>query len=322
MDITIEGINKFSAKLLVGIVLVTWPVLANAERSLSADALGSDWLDYLNYYRGLAGLMAVVSNPDWDEGGWLHSRYMVKNDYVGHSENRGNSWYTVEGDTAAKSSNLVASYYGEVSDREAIDAWMQGPFHNIGMIDPQLQSVGFGSFREQDGGLQMGGALDVLRGLGDLPQSVIFPVYWPGNGASVPLTTFTSEYPDPLSSCNGFSSPAGIPIILQIGAGEMTPNVSSHSFTKENEALEHCVFDESTYTNPDGNARTLGRAILDARDAIVLMPREPLIPGANYAVTITANGRQYSWSFSVSLQTNQSLQLSGDEISDWPFTFR
>ena len=61
--------------------------------------------------------------------------------------------------------------------------------------------------------------------------------------------------------------------------------------------LEHCVFDETSYTNPDHNAQYLGRGILGSRDAIVLIPRAPLTPGAQYTVSITVDGTPHSWSF-------------------------
>jgi len=64
--------------------------------------------------------------------------------------------------------------------------------------------------------------------------------------------------------------------------------------------LEHCVYDETSYTNPDGSDQSLGRSILDARDAIVLIPREPLTPGSSYTVSITVSGQTYAWSFTVS----------------------
>ena len=64
--------------------------------------------------------------------------------------------------------------------------------------------------------------------------------------------------------------------------------------------LESCILDETTYTNPDTYQQYLGKVILDARDAIVIIPRQPLTPGATYRVSITVNGQTHSWSFSVS----------------------
>ena len=277
------------------------------------------WLEYLNYFRSLAGIAAVNGNASWSQGDWLHSRYMVKNDFIGHSEDPGNAWYSNEGDLAARTSNLLASSSHTATDLAAIEGWMQAPFHGVGILDPQLHQVGYGSFREQIGGLQMGAALDVLRGLQDLPDAVEYPIAWPGEGVTVPLFSHTGEYPDPLSSCAGYSSPAGLPIILQIGAGEITPQVTSHSFKRGNLELPHCVFDETSYNNPDGFAESLGRAILNFRDAIILIPRAPLIPGEAYSVSITVNGESLQWSFFAADDAGITRSVLKGNENNWYF---
>jgi hypothetical protein len=272
-----------------------------------------EWLEYLNYYREMGGLPPFSGKLDWSYGGWLHSRYMVKNDFIGHSEDPKKPWYTPDGDQAARTSNLVASHSYTASDQDAIDLWMQAPFHSVGILDPRLNAVGYGSFREEDGGFQMGAALDIIRGLGELPPTVTYPITWPADGFTVPLTYHFTEYPNPLSSCAGYSTPVGLPVILQIGSGDVTPNVTSHAFKHGTDALEHCVFDETTYENPESSSQSLGRAILDSRDAIVLIPKEPLYPGETYSVSISANGKTTTWSFSVSDQASQLVELWGGE---------
>ena len=64
-----------------------------------------NWLDAVNYYREMAGLPAVSENTTYSQGDWYHARYMVKNDYIGHSEDPANPWYTVEGAQAAAAGN-------------------------------------------------------------------------------------------------------------------------------------------------------------------------------------------------------------------------
>lgn len=267
------------------------------------------WLAYVNYYRALAGLSPVYENASWSDGGWLHARYMVKNDYISHSEDPQKPWYTPEGDQAARASNLMASSSSSNSDHYAIDLWMQAPFHAVGILDPQLGSVGFGSFREPDGGLQMGASLDVIRGLLGSQADVEFPVAWPGDGATVPLSAYLTEYPDPLTSCPGYQAPSGLPVILQLGDGNITPSVTSYSIRANGETLEACIFDETNYQNPDPEARRLGRAILNSRDAVVLIPRLPLSPGEHYSISITANGQTYRWSFRVAEEVHLSETL-------------
>jgi hypothetical protein len=188
---------------------------------------------------------------------------------------------------------------------------MQAPFHQVAVIDPQLLQVGYGSYRETGEGLQMAAALDVLRGLGAVPPSVHYPVKWPADGASVPLTEHWVELPSPLTSCPGYTTPSGLPIVLQIGSGELVPHVTAHSFRRGNTLLEHCLFDETSYINPDSGQQSLGRTILDFRDAIILIPRQPLTPGASYIVSITVNERTHTWSFTVSstAQTTSVIDL-------------
>ena len=259
----------------------------------------SDWLAYLNEYRAMAKLPPVAENANWSLGSQDHARYTVKNDVLAHEQEEGNKWYTKAGDAAAQSANIMASHNLQTSDYYAIDSWMQAPFHALGILDPALEQVGFGSYREGDGGLQMGATLDVLRGLNQIPAGIQFPIRWPSDGTTVPIGHYWGEYPDPLTSCPGYETPTGLPITLQLGHGELSPAVDNHVFKQGSQSLESCVFSESTYTNPGSYEQELARAILAERDAIVLIPREPLATGATYTVSITVNGEEYSWNFQV-----------------------
>jgi hypothetical protein len=269
-----------------------------------------NWLQWVNYYRAAACLPPVTENAAWSAGNYKHAIYIVKNDELQHSEDPNNQWYTPEGLSAAQRSNLAANHNVNASDRWAVDTWMQAPFHALGIIDPQLTVVGYGSYREADGGFEMGAGLDVLSGGGQTPQTE-FPVIWPGSGTTVPILLHWGEYPSPLTSCPGYSGQTGLPVILQIGSGELTPAVSATSFTQGAQPLEHCVFDETNYSNPDAAQQSLGRSILNAHDAIVLIPRIPLSAGTPYTVSISVNGQTYTWSFSVSESPQASEVQSG-----------
>ncbi len=279
----------------------TTQIPVNTNTPTPTATAGSDWLAHVNTYRSAADLPAVGENTTWSNGDWLHSRYMVKNDYIGHSEDSNNQWYTTEGSTAAQNSNVAVSSSTSFSDNAAIDLWIQGPFHAVGILDPALNTVGYGSYHEAIGTWQSGAALDVLRGLGSIPPSVTFPIEFPGSGKTIALTSYSGgESPDPLSSCAGYTTPTGLPIILQIGSGSLTPNVTAHSFKQGVTNLEHCIFDETNYTNSNSSYQSLGRSVLGSRDAIVLIPRAPLVAGNTYTVSITTNGNTYTWSFTVS----------------------
>ena len=257
------------------------------------------WLEYVNFYRATACLRPVTENPEWSDGDYKHAIYMVKNDILSHDEDSSNPWYTPEGRTAAQQSNVAANSNRNATDRWAIETWMQGPFHALGIIDPRLVESGYGSFRESGGTYQMAAALNIIAGM-DYSVNTTYPVLWPGNGTTVPIRYYTgNENPDPLTSCPGYTAPSGLPLIIQIGAGTVTPVVEDTAFLQNEQPLEHCVFDETTYVHPNMDKQDLGRNVLGARDAIVLIPRMPLSSGTTYTASITVNGKTYTWSFTI-----------------------
>jgi uncharacterized protein YkwD len=262
------------------------------------------WLGYVNWLRGLSGLPSVTENTIWSDGCWKHSRYMVKNDVIGHSEDSNNEWYTEEGDQAARSGNVAVTSRTNYTYQNAIDMWMTGPFHAIGIIDPKLNQSAFGLYTEAVGRWQGGATLDVNRGRGSMPDGVTFPILFPGNGTEMPYTRYTgNESPDPLTSCPGYTAPSGPPIMMQLSD---TPDVTAYSINRDGQPLEACVFDETSYVNSNSSYQSLGRSALRMRHAVVLMPREPLTAGT-YFVSITSNGTAHTWSFTISgMQQQQS----------------
>jgi hypothetical protein len=267
-----------------------------------------DPLQSLNAYRALAGLPPVTSELGWSQGAQLHARYLVKNDALVHAEDPANPWYSLEGDAAGQSANILAAPDATLEDAHAIDKWMSGPFHAINLLDPRLERVGYGSFREGGADFGMAAVLDTYRGLGEPASS--FPVFYPAVGKTLPLSAYSGgETPDPLSACPGYTAPSGPPILVQFGLGFTPTVVTSHALRLDGADLEHCVFTGDTYTNPDAEQQALGRSILDNRDAVVLLPRQPLLPGQTYTVSLTTNGQAYTWSFRV--DPNALSGLSG-----------
>jgi cysteine-rich secretory family protein len=280
----------------VGLVLLF--ALAAARRP-NAES-GPTWLDRLNFYRATASLPPVVEDPRLSGGVLQHARYMVMHDVVKHSENQRDSGATPEGAAAAAVSNLAGSTRLAEPDYWAVDMWMQAPFHALGILDPALMQVGFGIHHAQTGRIQTAAGLDVIRGRSAAAPNASYPIVWPADGASVPIAAHVSEYPSPLTSCPGYSAPAGLPLIVQLGSGGEAPRVTRSWIFEEERALEHCVFDEGTYRNGDAAQQRLGRSILASRNAIVLVPRRPLRSGAGYRAVVEVNGRVIDWTFRIS----------------------
>jgi hypothetical protein len=279
----------------------------------------NDWLSYLNKLRGLANLPGVSENATYSDGDSKHAKYMVKNDVIAHNEDPTKPFYTVEGNAAANKSNVMVSGSIQTTDRDAFDMWMTGPFHGVGLIDPRLTQSGYGSYREADGGWQLGAALDVLRGLASKPPAgVTFPIKWPADSKTSWLTTYDgNESPDPLTACAGYTAPTGAPIYLQLGTGSITPNVTNATLTNNGASLPVCVYTEATYTNPISSDQSLGRSVLGSRDAIIMIPQAPLNPGG-YTVSITTNGTTYTWSFTITNIVPSQAQAGSESSTGTP----
>ncbi|MBP7963191.1 MAG: hypothetical protein KBG20_11615 [Caldilineaceae bacterium] len=273
------------------------------------------WAEQVNYIRTLAGLPGVTENSAFTDGCFNHARYMVKTDHVDHAEVVGNPWYSEAGNTAAV--NSVLFVYGDttIATRTVFNSWMTGAFHGVSLIDPRWQTTGYGSFAEDVGTWKFGACMDVNRGLGNVPAGVTYPVLWPGNGTTIPVLRYVGpESPDPLTSCPGYTSPTGPPIYLLAGDGNTTPAVTAHTFQVDGGDLDHCVFDESTYANPTAQTQDIGRAVLGARDAVILLPKAPLVAGKTYTVSITVNGVARTWSFNTPAVSAKGSEPAPDDL--------
>jgi hypothetical protein len=250
-------------------------------------ATDADWLTTVNYFREMSGLMPVSENPTLSAGAYQHSCYMLANG-ISHYETAGKPGYTIEGEAAGRNGNVAVSSAFNAPARSHLELWMTGPFHAIGVLRPNLQTVGFGKCdSETSSPWRSGATLDVLRGLG-ARTPLATPIMFPGDGATTSLNKFIVETPDPLAFC-GWSGTAGLPIIAMMPEA-VTGNVTT-SITGPNGAVETCGLSE---LNTTGDAR----AILDGDNAVLAIPKAPLAPGT-YTVVITTQARTVSWSFTV-----------------------
>ena len=301
------------------------------EASLAAPSPDS-WLARINYYRAMAGLEPVSRDSKMSEGDVKHARYMVKN-FVGrtdlgidmHHEDKSNQWYTAEGSIAGLTSDVIPPGGIELTDKQAIDLWVSGPFHRLPILNPSLKEAGYGSYNE-DGESAMAmqlrepSALEHSTAFKPAPRSYIMPanrgdedqsndvaqraVEFPPANATVSLAAFDSgEWPNPLASCPGYKAPTGIPITLQLGKlhddGSVAPKIEAAKLTSNQQPLESCAFDASTYRGDDDIQTQTGRAVLENFGAVVLIPRARLHTGASYEVSIVADGKSYQWTFQV-----------------------
>lgn len=259
-----------------------------------------EWLTYLNGFREEANLPPLLENGVWSAGSLLHSIYMVKTDEIGHSERVASGWYSEEGYQAAVNGNIAATVWNGATAQWAIDYWMTAPFHALPILDPQLETVGFGFHLEESEGIMAAGTMQLLDGFVPEPaDESIYPVLFPRDGGQTWLRSSSLfEWPRPLAACPGYEYPVGAPIIAQVGSGRAIPRFEGSRLQLEGRDVAHCVLTESNYTNPVPVEERSGRNALAVRDAIVLIPFQRLALGA-YTATIFVNGEEISWAFEV-----------------------
>jgi hypothetical protein len=215
---------------------------------------------------------------------------MVKNNLAAHDETPGTPYYSTAGDLAGNNGNIAVSSTTSTADTSAIDWWMGAPFHAMAMMDPRWTTTGFGAYREtRSSGWNAGFTLDTSRG--NPFTGGTYPVFWPGNGKTVPLRTYSgNESPDPLPQC-GYSGTVGLPVFVEVGGNVATTAKSGSTFTGNGTALAHCVI--------DSNNAAVG-SYLKWRGGVIIIPQKPLQAGVTYVVTVTVNNVLRTWSFSVS----------------------
>ncbi|MCC7077623.1 MAG: hypothetical protein IT198_10905 [Acidimicrobiia bacterium] len=250
-----------------------------------------DWLATLNFYRAQAGLAPVGNSASRSAGAAAHAKYQVLNNAISESEDPAKPGYSAAGNAAAAVGNLaIGDARAALPAATDVESLFTAPQSAVSMLETDLESVGYGAFTDASRtGYQWSSVLDVGGYTGDYAEAD-YPVMFPGEGAVVPLTRLdASEQPNALESCppsysatkdgDGFPI-VGAPIVV-VWSPTADPEVTGSTLTKRGEgALEHCLVDVDSY--------------------VFLVPKSPLVPSKTYDVTVTVDGHDIAWSFSVS----------------------
>ena len=281
------------AALLMGfLVVASQPTTVQAAEPVPPFIMPTaPWLSVVNYYRSMAGLAPVVENTSLSPGAYNHSCYMLWNG-ITHDEQPGLKGYTTSGDTAGNNGNVAVSSGYDATDRNHIDLWMTGPFHAIGILRYNLQSVGYGKCVTATNPYQVwksAATLNVLTGLNYSIARPATPILFPGNGTTTALNKFIAESPNPVSLC-GWTGAAGLPVIAMMP--ERFTSVSSATITGPTGVLPTCALHAGNTSDPTA------KAILGGDNAVTVLPRTALVNGV-YTVRIVTNTRTVQWSFTV-----------------------
>lgn len=240
-----------------------------------------------NEYRSAVGVQTVDLDYDLSRGCQLHADYLRLNavslSTVGldaHTQDSHNLLYSEEGERAAYSSII----YEGVAPVDAVDRWMRTFYHRLGLLDPNLHYVGYGS----SGSYQV---MDVVNGRIRGRYSAPYIVAYPQPGASGIAGHFEREIPWPVPGDDSL----GIPVTVEFFGPE------EYSF----DAVEGWLQDLSTHSIVPTQLQYPGKPLLEDWDipgVLALIPTDPLAGGRSYRVHFSAivdrEPWRMSWDFS------------------------
>jgi hypothetical protein len=293
--------KAFGFSVLVLVLLVS-SISANAlTRALPN--LDAGWLENLNYYRVTTGLSPVTEDKLLSASVKLHMIYLVKSDpkyFVGiftnrHSENPASPYYTPDG---AKSGNELTSNKSG-NEAEAIDSWMQAPFHAVGLLREGLKSVGFDAEFNATTGLYEFG----MNIFGKLKTGKSKIAIFPGNHSFSRMDSFQGESPDSRQACgSNWKNYRGLPLWVSLLAPPPT-EMTARLITPVGKVLKSkgdlCILNERNFITTDLVNGSAGKAIFKSDHLILIIPKITLAPGLQ-KVSLMMRGRPViSWSFTV-----------------------
>ncbi|HEY6419331.1 MAG TPA: CAP domain-containing protein [Candidatus Binataceae bacterium] len=282
----------------------------------------------INQARESVGVPPIVDNQFLSDADAQHARYLVKNHAnmafgaKMHDEDKGNPWYSPAGQAAGRTGDVIPATQSGLTDDQAIEVWLSGPFHALPILDPTLREAGFGRYCE-DGrcaavlnfGRGSSWSLNAGTTASSVPQHQRFteqsisddtesqrtllpsPIEYPHDGATVKRVRFGEhEWPNPLSACPGYQAPSGSIILISFGR-DYSPQISDVSLTMDGKPRETCTVTADSYRSSDPSQLKAAQSGLKRYAAALIIPRAPLEAGKLYSVSVTTDAKTYQWSF-------------------------
>ncbi|PNY80272.1 hypothetical protein CVO96_01855 [Deinococcus koreensis] len=245
----------------------------------------------------------MTAEPAWAAGCAAHARYLVGVDRGEHAEDPRHPLSSPEGVDCAPGHYFVSSQPDSGAER-ALGYWATGAFHLPQLLDPRLGRVALGLAHDSRGGVQSAAVLDVRRGLSGAAR---YPVRFPQPASWSPFrASAASEWPDPLPGCAGYDHPVGPPVALLLGpdtetggAGGSKAEVSGAALKVNGRPVAACLLTAQTFQGASATETRVGRGVLAAQGAAILLPRQPLPAGAEVRVSFRTPAGPVAWSFRV-----------------------
>lgn len=228
-----------------------------------------NWLTYVNWFRGLAGVPAVNDDAILNNNCWEHARYMGENLHLTHNQDPTKPYASAAGQICAGNGNAWLGWGTGWQSYQPIDGWMGSTGHRLWLLYPTTPTFGFGFYQSANTSKGAGGALDVLSRANFSADEAYagWPIRYPAsNQINVP--------------------PSRYPITLFWRYFGPAPTVTSTNLvTSGGSSLSHSV----------------STSLAAAHKGVEIVPTSNLPAGTRITVTIngTYNGAPFSvtWSF-------------------------
>jgi hypothetical protein len=282
------------------------------------------WLDLVNAARTGSGLPAVTDHPAWASAITSHLQYLANTTpslmtgaYASmHTENPASPYYSAAGADAASSSNLDTA----VNDTDAINSWLDAPFHAANMLAPDLQQVAFARLPYRNNGIENAG-LDIWHGRSG-SAAVTSPIVFPGAGTSTPIRLFSGEHPEPVPPTCTFASDEqpSLPLIVllpQQPSSDLHATISGPMGSFSTDSGGACVISKYNYDpSTDSVYGSGGTSFFQSVPAVFIVAKRPFLEGGVYHATLVNGSQTIAWSFGIDVAgASADLSITGGTTS-------
>jgi hypothetical protein len=266
-------------------------VLATSVAPLAAAGDGdpriAKALERLNAIRKEIGVAPVELDAKIAAGCQAHAKYLVANPDIeglqGHDEDPKRPGFTEEGKMAAARSVI----YPSLEPLQAMDGWIGGFYHRVDLISPELKKIGIG-FAPSKMRIDDWSVVDVFTGRVFGSQKE--PLFYPGPDQKDVPRLLVLEVPDPIPDAK--NKAGGFPITVTFGQEVGVKNAAA-KLTVDGKEVPVWL------SSPEKPANPMYPML--QKNTICLIPKEPLLGGKSYSVTVSAtvSGKEWtkSWQF-------------------------
>ncbi len=265
---------------VVGASALTADDIASADNRMMR-IYGDGAIQRINKFRKELGLDPVIYNETLSRTAYNHSKYLVFNNQFADKEDKDKKFFTgasfkdrlkkegYEGTERPNEMFVLADSYNS-----AVDLVLDGPYHRMRFMNPDLKVIGYGCAKQGDKMIHTFD-LDYLPDEEAKNNTKVDVSFSPAMNSSNNKTSWNGdENPQILKN---FTPPLGYPIVVFFKMYQMQKLISATLKNRSGEIVEAYLF------SPDQHDAVL------SFNGIIIVPKKPLFNNERYEVDITCN---------------------------------